>query len=164
MSAGSGISPSSATLGLVDEIRKNNTKYVFGLFKVSGTEVIPDSLFPSTDNDAKEVAAEKKEGDVKYAEYFKTKYWPKFIAAVAAAGGPRFGVVDFCFITDEGRFVKNLVSVSYCPDKGTPAREKMTFASTKTAFEAKINVGKKVAANDVADLEYASVLDTVKAK
>jgi len=164
MSAGSGINPSSATLSLVDELRKNNTKYVFGLFKVSGTEVIPDSQYPASDDEQKEVAAEKKEGDVKYAEYFKNKYWPKFLGAVEAANGPRFGVVDFVYVTDEGRIVKQLVSVSFCPDKKTPAREKMTFASTKTAFETKINVGKKYQANDVSDLEFAAVLETVKSK
>jgi len=40
----------------------------------------------------------------------------------------------------------------------------MTFASTKTSFDGKINVGKKYQANDVADLEFAAVLETVKSK
>ena len=31
--------------------------------------------------------------------------------------------------------MKSLVSVGWCPDKGTPPKLKMTFASTKTAFE-----------------------------
>jgi hypothetical protein len=45
-----------------------------------------------------------------------------------------------------------LCSISWCPDKGTPAKVKMTFASTKTAFETKINVGKKFQANDISDI------------
>jgi len=56
------------------------------------------------------------------------------------------------------------VSVSWCPDKGTPARTKMTFASTKTAFENRINIGKKYGANDFADLEYSTVYEAVQAK
>jgi hypothetical protein len=35
------------------------------------------------------------------------------------------------------------MSVGWCPDKGTPAKQKMIFGSTKTAFEQKINIGKK---------------------
>jgi hypothetical protein len=160
MSAGSGISPNAATLSLVDELRKNSTKYVFALFKVQGTEVIPDSTYPS-ESDVANIAAEKK-SDAGYAESFKGKHWKNFVAAVENSKGPRFGVVDFTYITAEGRTIKQLVSVSYCPDKGTPPREKMTFASTKTAFEMKINVGKRYQANDISDLEFDAVLEYIK--
>jgi len=57
--------------------------------------------------------------------------------------------------------VKTLVSIGWCPDRGVPAKQKMTFASTKTAFEAKINIGKKYQANDPSDLEYKTVFDFV---
>ena len=39
----------------------------------------------------------------------------------------------------------------------------MTFASTKTAFESKINIGKKYQANDISDLEYQTVYEFVSA-
>jgi len=162
MSAGSGITPNAATLALVDELRKNNSKYVYALFKVSGIEVIPDVQYPSSDEDAKTVAGLKKAGDVAYADSFKNTIWPKFVAAVENSDGPRFGVIDFTYVTTEGRIVKALVSVSYCPDKGTTAKLKMTFASTKTAFETKINVGKKYQANDISDLEFSSVFEYIK--
>jgi hypothetical protein len=135
---------------------------VYALFKVQGTEVVPDIQFPSNDDEAKEIAAAKKAGDVQYADTFKSKVWGKFVSAVENADGPRFGVIDFTYVTSEGRIVKNLVSVSYCPDKGTSAKLKMTFASTKTAFETKINVGKKFQANDISDLEFDTVFEYVK--
>jgi len=160
MSAGSGISPNAATLTLVDELRKNSTKYVFALFKVEGTEVVPDMTYPS-ESEMAAVAAEKK-SDTGYADSFKNKHWKNFIAAIEKANGPRFGVIDFTYITSEARTVKALVSVSYCPDKGTPARLKMTFASTKTAFETKINVGKKYQANDISDMEFDAVFEYLK--
>jgi len=162
MSAGSGITPNAATLTLVDELRRNNTKLVYALFKVEGTEVVPDIQYPANDSEAKDAATDKKAGDNAYADLFKTKYWTKFVGAVENAGGPRFGVIDFTFVTNEGRIVKNLVSVSYCPDKGTTAKLKMTFASTKTAFETKINVGKKYQANDISDLEFDQVFEYLK--
>jgi len=160
MSAPSGITPTSATLALVEELRKNTTKYVFALFKVEGTEVVPDTTYPA-ESEIATIAAEKK-SDTGYAESFKAKHWKSFIAAVERANGPRFGVIDFTYFTSEGRLVKQLVVISYCPDKGTPARMKMTFASTKTAFETKINVGKKYQANDVSDLEFDAVLEYIK--
>jgi len=162
MSAGSGINPNAATLALVDELRKNNSKYVFGLFKVLGTEVVPDTQFPHDDNEAKEVATWKKAGDTEYAASFKNAVWPKFLGYIERADGPRFGVIDFNYVTGEGRIVKQLVVVSYCSDKGTTAKMKMTFASTKTAFETKINVGKKYQANDLADLEFDQVFEYIK--
>jgi len=162
MSAGSGITPNAATLSLVEELRKNNSKYLYGLFKVEGESVVPDSIFPENDNDSKEVANDKKSGDSAFAEAFKTKHWKRFLGAVENAAGPRFGVTDFAYTTSEGRVVRNLVCVSYCPDKGTPARVKMTFASTKTSFEAKINVGKKYQANDISDLVFDTVLEYIK--
>lgn len=162
MSAGSGITPSAATLALVDELRKNNSKYVFGLFKVQGTEVVPDTVYPANDDDAKLVAGFKKAGDVEYAAQFKSTVWNKFVGALEKADGPRFCVIDFNYVTAEGRIVKQLVVVSFCSDKGTAARVKMAFASTKTAFETKINVGKKYQANDIADLEFDQVFEYIK--
>jgi len=160
MSASSGIAPNAATLALVDELRKNSTKFVFALFKIVGIEVIPDTTYPP-ESEIANIAAEKK-NDSGYADSFKAKHWKNFVSAVENAKGPRFGVIDFTYITSEGRTVKQLVVVAYCPDKGTPAREKMTFASTKTAFETKINVGKKYQASDIADLEFDAVLEYIK--
>jgi hypothetical protein len=37
-----------------------------------------------------------------------------------------------------------------------------TFASTKTAFEVKINIGKKYQANDESDLEYSTVFESLQ--
>ena len=164
MSAGSGILPNAATLAVVDDLRKNNTKLVFALFKVDGIEVVPDLSFPSTADDQVKVAGFKVGGDEAYAKNFSTTVWPLFVKAIENSTGPRFGVVDFAYVTSEGRVIRNLVSVSWCPDKGTPARTKMTFASTKTAFENRINIGKKYGANDFADLEYSTVFETVSQK
>jgi len=144
MSAGSGILPTADTLALVDELRKNNSKYVFGLFKVHGDTIIPDTSY-----------------EAKSGSSFKDDVWPAFIKALDAAGGPRFAVIDFSYTSKDGRQVRTLASVGWCPDKGVPAKEKMTFASTKTAFEAKINLGKKYQANDESDLEFQTVLDFI---
>jgi len=144
MSAGSGILPNQATLDTVDELRKNNSKHAFGLFKVEGTTVVPDSTHPTAS-----------------ADDFENKTWASFIKALESAKGPRFGVVDFAYTSNDGRPTKALIAVSWCPDKGVTAKEKMTFASTRTAFEAKINIGKKYSANDVSDLEYKTVKDTI---
>jgi len=152
MSAGSGILPSPESLAIVDELRKNNSKYSFGLFKVEGNAVVPDTQFARTAGDDHALAAA-----------FEKTVWPQFIRALESANGPRFGVIDFAFANAEGRIVRTLVSISYCPDKGVPAKLKMTFASTKTSFEAKINIGKKYQANDISDLEYKTVLDFVGA-
>lgn len=152
MSAGSGILPTSETLAIVDELRKNNSRYTFGLFKVEGQSVVPDAQ-----------GAKPSGGDQDYANGYKTNVWPQVVNALENAGGPRFAVVDFAFISGEGRIVRSLISIGWCPDKGVPAKEKMTFASTKTAFEAKINIGKKYAANDSSDLEYDTVYAFVSA-
>jgi len=160
MSAGSGIVPNAASLALVEELRKNNSKYFFALFKVQGTEVVPDSTYPSNDNEFKDFLGEKK-NEENYAKTFKTKYWPLFTKSIEQADGPRFAVLDFAYVTKEGRVIRNLVSIGWCADKGTSARVKMTFASTKTSFEAKINVGKKYQANDYSDLEHDTVLEKI---
>jgi len=144
MSAGSGILPTSDTLAVVDELRKNNSKWVFGLFKVSGSEIIPDTQY-----------------EAKSGANFEKDVWPAFVKALDGAGGPRFAVIDFSYKTKDERQARTLTSIGWCPDKGVPAKEKMTFASTKTAFEAKINLGKKYQANDESDLEYQTVLDFV---
>jgi len=153
MSAGSGILPTPESLQLVDELRKNNSKFAFGLFKVEGQAVVP------VRSEAKPSAA----NDEEYAKNFNNTVWPAFVKSVSGEDGPRFAVVDFAFITGEGRIVKTLMSIGYCPDKGVSAKNKMTFASTKTSWEAKINIGKKYAASDVSDLEYATVLEFVSA-
>jgi hypothetical protein len=149
MSAGSGILPTPETLSIVDELRKNNSRFAYGLFKVSGNTVIPDTQGP--------LNKYKTGTDQDYATGYKNSVWPDIVRALEEAGGPRFAVVDFAFISGEGRIVRTLVSIGWCPDKGVTAKEKMTFASTKTAFEAKINIGKKYAANDSSDLEYDTV-------
>jgi len=158
MSAGSGIPPSSATLALIDDIRKNNSKYLFATFKVEGTEIVPDTSF-STD-DQKEFAALKSSGDEAVAKSFKSTLWPKFVSLLENAAGPRFAVIDFYSVNKEGRIIRNLTSVGWCSDK-SPAKVKMMFASTKTAFEGKINIGKKYQANDVSDLEYDVVYESI---
>ena len=38
--------PTNETLAIVDEIRKNNSKFAFALFKVEGNAVVPDMEFP----------------------------------------------------------------------------------------------------------------------
>jgi hypothetical protein len=131
-------------LETVDELRKNNSKYAFGLFKVEGNQVVPDTQY-----------------EAKSGSNFQSDVWPAFVKACEGAGGPRFAVIDFSYTTKDGRQAKTLTSIGWCPDKGVPAKEKMTFASTKTAFEAKINIGKKYQANDESDLEFQTVLDFV---
>lgn len=163
-SAGSGILPNAATLAVVQDLRKNSTKLVFALFKVEGVEVVPDTTFPSSADEQAAVVQFKAGGDEDYAKNFGTTLWPLFLKAIENSTGPRFAVVDFAYTTGEGRIIRELVSISWCPDKGTPARTKMSFASTKTAFENRINVGKKYGANDLADLEHAKVLEAVRAK
>jgi len=104
----------------------------------------------------------KKQGDMAIAQAFEKDVWPHFVKTLTASDGPRFAVIDFVYLTKDGRIQKTLVSVGWCPDKNTPARQKMTFAATKTAFEVKINIGKKYQANDEADLEYQSVMDAIQ--
>jgi len=89
--------------------------------------------------------------------------WPEFVKAIENADGPRFAVIDFAFVHADGRAVRVLTSIGWCPDRGVPAKLKMTFASTKTSFESKINIGKKYQANDINDLEYATVYEFIKA-
>jgi len=161
MSSGSGIPPSSATLALIDELRKNSSRYLFALFKIQGTEIVPDATYPSgDDNEFKNL---RSQGDESVAKVFEKQLWPKFVDLVTSADGPRFAVIDFYSINQEGRILRQLVSVGWCSDK-TKAKDKMTFASTKTAFEGKINIGKKYQANDHSDLEYATVFESIQAK
>jgi len=157
MSAGSGIQPTPETLAIVDELRKNNSKYLFALFKIDGTKVVPDVQYPETVEETRAIRS----SDEALAKAFKDTVWPAFLSSVEAADGPRFGVIDFAFNHPDGRVVRVLTSVGWCPDRGVPAKTKMTFASTKTAFESKINIGKKYQANDIADLEYQTVYDFV---
>ena len=89
--------------------------------------------------------------------------WPEFVKTLVNADGPRFSVIDFHYSTKDGRIQRTLVAVGWCPDKGTPAKQKMIFGSTKTAFEQKINIGKKYQANDESDLEYATVFEKLQA-
>jgi len=159
MSAPSGILPNAATLAVVDDLRKHNTKMAYATFKVQGEEVVPD-----IQSDANQVASWRSGGDENYAKNFSTTVWPAFVKAIEGSTGPRFSVIDFAYTTGEGRIIRQLVHVAWCPDKGTPARVKMAFASTKTAFENRINIGKKYAANDFSDLEYSTVFDTVTQK
>jgi len=153
MAAASGIAPSAETLANVDELRKNSSKYFFATFQVSGESIVPDQVYGD--------AALKAQGDAAVASSFESKVWPEFVKVLTAASGPRFAVIDFTFTTKDGRIQKTLISVGWCPDKGTSAKQKMMFASTKTAFEVKINIGKKYQANDESDLEYQSVFDGI---
>jgi len=159
MSAGSGISPTPETLSIVDELRKNHSKYLFALFKIDGTKVVPDKQYPDSPEETKAIRT----SDDAFAKAFKDTVWPAFISAIESADGPRFAVIDFAFIHNDGRVVRVLTSIGWCPDKGVPAKTKMTFASTKTAFESKINIGKKYQANDISDLEYQTVYEFVSA-
>jgi len=161
MSAGSGIAPSNDSLQIVDEIRKHNTKLVYALFKIQGIEVVPDTVYPSTAEEQQEVA-ELKKSDAGYAAAFKTHVYPKFLKAIESADGPRYGLIDFAYTTDDGRIVKNLAIISVCFDRSTPPKTKMVFASTKTALEMKFNIGKKYTANDPSELEYDTVFDYIK--
>jgi len=163
MSSGSGIPPNAATLALIDELRKNSSRYLFGTFKIQGTEIVPDSTYPSSDSDAKEFASLRSSGDESVAKVFEKTLWPKFVENVTNADGPRFAVIDFYSVNAEGRIIRQLVSVGWCSDK-TKAKDKMTFASTKTSFEGKINIGKKYQANDHSDLEYATVFEAIQQK
>ncbi len=138
----SGIAPTSETLAIIDELRKNNSKFVYGLFKVDKNSIIPDQQH------------EAKSG-VEFQDV-----WKSFVSTLENCG-PRFAVIDFSYKSKDDRQVRTLVSIGWCPDKGVPAKEKMTFASTKTAFEAKIDIGKKYQANDASDLEYQTVLEFV---
>jgi len=157
MSAGSGITPTPDTLAIVDELRRNQSKYIFALFKIDGTKVVPDVHYPENGEETKAIRS----SDEAFAKNFKDKVWPAFLNAIEKADGPRFSVIDFAFNHPDGRIVRVLTSIGWCPDKGVPAKTKMTFASTKTAFESKINIGKKYQANDVSDLEYQTVHDFV---
>jgi len=156
MSAGSGITPTSDTLAIVDELRRNQSKYIFGLFKIDGTKIIPDVQYPESADETKAIRS----SDDAFAKNFKDKVWPAFLSAIDKADGPRFAVIDFAFNHPDGRVVRVLTSIGWCPDKSS-AKTKMTFASTKTAFESKINIGKKYQANDASDLEYQTVYDFV---
>jgi len=159
MSAASGILPTSQTLGIVDELRKNQSRYFFALFKIEGQSIVPDVQYPASLEEAKAIRTD----DQTFAKKFETEVWPAFVKAIEGADGPRFGVIDFAFIHSDGRSVRVLTSIGWCPDRGVPAKLKMTFASTKTSFESKINIGKKYQANDISDLEYSTVYDFVKA-
>jgi len=159
MSAGSGIAPNSETLALVEELRKKTSKFRFSTFKIQGTNVVPDKVYPETDLEVKEVSTFAS-SDQLLAENFEKKVWPVFLATIEKADGPRFGIVDFAFINKEGSIKKILACVSFCSDK-CPARVKMTFSSTRTAFENKVNIGKKYGANDISELEYATVKEAL---
>jgi len=157
MSAGSGIAPTNETLTLVDELRRNNSKYIFALFKIDGTKIVPDYQYPENPEETKQIRS----SDDAFAKNFKDKVWPAYLAAIEKSDGPRFSVIDFAFNHPDGRVVRVLTSIGWCPDKGVSAKTKMTFASTKTGFESKINIGKKYQANDISELEYQTVYDFV---
>jgi len=159
MSAGSGIAPNSETLSVVEELRKKSSKFRFATFKIVGTNVVPDRLYPSTESEISEVAAYTT-NDQLLAENFQAKIWPVVMRTMESAEGPRFCIVDFAFINKEGSIKKILACISFCSDK-QPARVKMTFSSTRTAFENKVNIGKKYGANDIAELEYATVKESL---
>jgi len=159
MSAGSGIVPTQQTLAIVDELRKNQSKYLFALFKIDGNFVVPDVTFPEDPEETKKLRGT----DESFAKNFQSQVWPHFLSAIEKTDGPRFGIIDFAFTHPDGRVVRVLTSIGWCPDKGVSAKLKMTFASTKTAFEAKINIGKKYPANDLSDLEYQTVYEFVSA-
>jgi len=159
MSAASGILPTQQTLAIVDELRKNQSKYIFALFKIDGNTIIPDGQWPSNPDETKAIRG----SDDTFAKNFSTSVWPHFLNAIEQTDGPRFAVIDFAFVHPDGRVVRVMTSIGWCPDKGVSAKQKMTFASTKTAFESKINIGKKYQANDLSDLEYQTVYDFVSA-
>jgi len=98
--------------------------------------------------------------DEQCAKNFEGKIWPRFVSAFEKADGPRFGIVDFAFINKEGSIKKILIIVSWCSDK-IGARVKMTFASTRTSFENKVNIGRKFGCNDISELEYNNVKTNV---
>jgi hypothetical protein len=154
MSNQSGISPTAETLAGVEDLRSNKAKNFFATFKVEGVNIVPDQVWTSADLKAK--------GDAEATAQFKSVVWPEFVKVLTAADGPRFAVIDFHYNTKDGRIQRTLLSVGWCPDKGTPAKQKMIFGSTKTAFEQKINIGKKYQANDEADLEYDQVFENLQ--
>ena len=105
--------------------------------------MVPDRQYPESAEETKAIRT----SDDAFAKAFKDTVWPAFISAIESSDGPRFAVIDFAFIHSDGRVVRVLTSIGWCPDKGVPAKTKMTFASTKTAFESKINIGTTSAVN-----------------
>jgi len=57
------------------------------------------------------------------------------VQTLTSADGPRFAVIDFVYTTKDGRIQKTLVSVGWCPDKGTPAKQKMVSEKEEKAGE-----------------------------
>jgi len=156
MSAGSGIVPSSETLALVEELRKKSSKFRFATFKIDKTAVVPDRKFPDSESEH-QICATYAATDEALATNFELQIYPHLLSSFEKADGPRFAVVDFAFYNKEGSIKKILAVISFCNDKTSPARVKMTFASTRTAFENKINIGKKYGANDFSELEFSTV-------
>jgi len=156
MSAGSGIAPNAETLALVEELRKKSSKYRFATFKIEKTSVVIDRKFPES-SDELATCSRYASTDEELAKNFESHIWPAFLNSLETADGPRFGVVDFAFVNKEGSIKKILAVISYCNDKTATARVKMTFASTRTSFENKINIGKKYSANDFSELEFDAV-------
>jgi len=159
MAAASGIQPSQETLNTIEELRKNQSRFLYALFKIEGDRVVPDKSYPSSLEEAKAI----RQDDATYAKNFDKTVWPLFVKDLEGSDGPRFAVIDFAFTHPDGRAVRTLTSISYCPDKGVPLKLKMMFASTKGSFEAKINIGKKYQANDASALEYETVLEVLRA-
>ena len=98
----------------MDELRKNHSKYLFALFKIDGTKVVPAQQYPETPEETKAIRT----SDDAFAKAFKDTVWPAFVQAIEAADGPRFAVIDFAFNHPDGRVVRVLTSIGWCADKG----------------------------------------------
>mmetsp|Transcript_11544 Transcript_11544/g.17168 ORF Transcript_11544/g.17168 Transcript_11544/m.17168 type:complete len:137 (-) Transcript_11544:311-721(-) len=76
---------------------------------------------------------------------------------------PRYALVDIDYTTEDGREQSKLCFIFWSPDDKTSIKDKMLYASSKDAIKKKFpGIMKELQANDMSDLETATVMDFMK--
>lgn len=161
MASISGIQVAEASLAVFNDVKTK--KRDFAIFKMndSKTEVVPDMVFPETEEDLK---AFKEDNDNKTREQnFETRVYPKFKEALTSVTNQsRYAVLDFRWVGPEGPRDK-LLFIYWCPDKCN-VKEKMTSASTAAVVSGKFGLTAKLECHEASDLDLANLVAKAQSK
>lgn len=85
------------------------------------------------------------------------KTFNDFVSELPEVNG-RFAVVDVKLETNDGRSTSKLVLITWVPDSAR-VREKMLYAGSKETLKSSLDgIGIQINANDMADLDFESVV------
>lgn len=137
-----GIKISDEVINIFNEMKLKKT-YMYVIYKIDlqSNSVVIDK---TNDNDIN-------------AKDMIEKY-NSFVSDITFSGEPRFGVIDFSYITTDNRQNNKLVFVMYNPDSAK-VKLKMLYASTKESLTKQlIGIAQNIQATNLDELSYNHII------